>query len=218
MGLWDRGVSDDRVSSVGTHSIITRNVCFDVESDKEPDVRTESEQRDAPSDGITALDPTRLDTISPFAWDITPPYETNENSYSPPENNFNSRLCVLLWLRTPSAFYSSLAFSHSRFCRDTGVWGQHKKVMGVTQIQIKLTICYSKFSVHTSSHQEVAFFKCMNYWCSTPPSFVTSTGKFYGCQSSVVGTHSGSGKHKIIPCSDACRCALHIVFLYGLWS
>ncbi|XP_050922081.1 LOW QUALITY PROTEIN: guanylate cyclase soluble subunit beta-2-like [Lates calcarifer] len=66
------------------------------ESDKEPDVRTESEQRDAPSDGITALDPTRLDTISPFAWDITPPYETNENSYSPPENNFNSRLCVLL--------------------------------------------------------------------------------------------------------------------------
>ncbi|GLD64771.1 guanylate cyclase soluble subunit beta-2-like protein [Lates japonicus] len=66
------------------------------ESDKEPDVRTETEQRDAPSDGITAPDPTRLDTITPFAWDITPPYETNENSYSPPENNFNSRLCVLL--------------------------------------------------------------------------------------------------------------------------
>ncbi|XP_044044048.1 guanylate cyclase soluble subunit beta-2-like [Siniperca chuatsi] len=66
------------------------------EPDDEPDVRTKTEQRDTPSDGVIAPDPSRLDTITPFAWDITLPYETNENGHNTFANNFISRLCVLL--------------------------------------------------------------------------------------------------------------------------
>nr|XP_046238364.1 guanylate cyclase soluble subunit beta-2-like [Scatophagus argus] len=66
------------------------------EPDKEPFVRAETERRNAASDGVIALDPSRLDTITPFAWDVTLPYETNQNSYNTPANNFDSRLCVLL--------------------------------------------------------------------------------------------------------------------------
>ncbi|XP_045911398.1 guanylate cyclase soluble subunit beta-2-like isoform X1 [Micropterus dolomieu] len=63
------------------------------EPDKEPDVRTKTEQRNTLSDGVIASDLSRLDAITPFAWDITSPYETNENSYNTPAK---SRLCVLL--------------------------------------------------------------------------------------------------------------------------
>ncbi|XP_074482583.1 guanylate cyclase soluble subunit beta-2 [Sebastes fasciatus] len=65
------------------------------ESDKEPEVRTETLRRDTPSDGVTAPDPTQLDSITPFAWDITPPYQTNDNSCNTSASKFNSRLCVL---------------------------------------------------------------------------------------------------------------------------
>ncbi|XP_026219406.1 guanylate cyclase soluble subunit beta-2 [Anabas testudineus] len=65
-------------------------------SDTEPRVETETKHRETPSDGITAPDPARLDTIAPFAWDITPPYETNASSHSTPSNNYKSSLCVLL--------------------------------------------------------------------------------------------------------------------------
>ncbi|XP_019957801.2 guanylate cyclase soluble subunit beta-2 [Paralichthys olivaceus] len=50
--------------------------------DKEPDARP-----DTPTDAPHA--------VTPFAWDISPPYATNESSIHTPENNFNSRLCVL---------------------------------------------------------------------------------------------------------------------------
>ncbi|TDG96370.1 hypothetical protein EPR50_G00239450 [Perca flavescens] len=63
------------------------------ESDKVPDVKTV--RGDTPSDGVFAPDPTRLASITPFAWDITPPYETDENSSEISASNFNSRLCVL---------------------------------------------------------------------------------------------------------------------------
>ncbi|XP_059183999.1 guanylate cyclase soluble subunit beta-2 [Centropristis striata] len=46
-------------------------------------------------DGVVAPDPEHLESIPPFAWDITPPYETNENTSNTSANNFNSRLCVL---------------------------------------------------------------------------------------------------------------------------
>ncbi|KAI3366247.1 hypothetical protein L3Q82_009720, partial [Scortum barcoo] len=65
------------------------------ESDKEADVRAETEYRDTASDEVIAPDPSRSDTITPFAWDITPPYKTNEN-INTPEDNFSSKLCVLL--------------------------------------------------------------------------------------------------------------------------
>ncbi|XP_069031344.1 guanylate cyclase soluble subunit beta-2 isoform X2 [Embiotoca jacksoni] len=42
------------------------------ETDKEPDIGTETKRRDVSSDGITAVDPTRSETIAPFAWDVTP--------------------------------------------------------------------------------------------------------------------------------------------------
>lgn len=70
---------------------------FHLEPDKEPDVRAGTPQEDTPSNGAIARNPSSLDTISPFAWDITPPYETNKNSYNKPEQKFNSNLCVLLW-------------------------------------------------------------------------------------------------------------------------
>ncbi|XP_030266266.1 guanylate cyclase soluble subunit beta-2 [Sparus aurata] len=66
------------------------------EPDKEPDVRAGTPQEDTPSNGAIARSPSSSDTISPFAWDITPPYETNKNSYNKPEQKFNSSLCVLL--------------------------------------------------------------------------------------------------------------------------
>ncbi|XP_041821748.1 guanylate cyclase soluble subunit beta-2 [Chelmon rostratus] len=66
------------------------------QSKKEPNLRSETEWRDATSDGVIPSDPSCSDTITAFAWDITPPYETNEKSYNTPANNFNSRLCVLL--------------------------------------------------------------------------------------------------------------------------
>lgn len=69
---------------------------FHLEPDREPDVRPETEHRDTTSDAVIAPDPSRLETITPFAWDITPPYETNENVYNTPTNNFDSRFCVLL--------------------------------------------------------------------------------------------------------------------------
>ncbi|XP_026158067.1 guanylate cyclase soluble subunit beta-2 [Mastacembelus armatus] len=59
------------------------------ESDKEPDVRMETE------DGTAPPDPARSAPATPFAWDITPPYQTNDSSCSAPADN-NSRLCVLL--------------------------------------------------------------------------------------------------------------------------
>lgn len=70
---------------------------FHLEPDKEPDVRAETLQEDTPSNGAIAQNPSSSDTIIPFAWDITPPYETNKNSSNKPEQKFNSNLCVLLW-------------------------------------------------------------------------------------------------------------------------
>ncbi|XP_060923362.1 guanylate cyclase soluble subunit beta-2 [Limanda limanda] len=45
---------------------------------------------DTPPDGSSSLH-----AVTPFAWDISPPYATIESSIHTPENNFNSRLCVL---------------------------------------------------------------------------------------------------------------------------
>ncbi|KAM7365499.1 hypothetical protein PAMP_016419 [Pampus punctatissimus] len=63
----------------------------------EPDTdgRSGIEQRDTSSDGVIVPCPSRLDTITPFAWDITMPYETNEDTSNTPANHFNSKLCVL---------------------------------------------------------------------------------------------------------------------------
>uniref|UniRef100_UPI0037E9A556 guanylate cyclase soluble subunit beta-2 n=1 Tax=Semicossyphus pulcher TaxID=241346 RepID=UPI0037E9A556 len=60
----------------------------DKEPDTEPDVSSEPERRDLPSDGVTAPDP--------FSWDITPPYQTDESSCRTPADSFNSKLCLLL--------------------------------------------------------------------------------------------------------------------------
>ncbi|KAK1876400.1 Guanylate cyclase soluble subunit beta-2 [Dissostichus eleginoides] len=57
------------------------------ESVKEPDVRTDTVGRDNPPD------PSREST-PPFAWDISPPYETKE-SCNTSAGRHNSRLCVL---------------------------------------------------------------------------------------------------------------------------
>ncbi|XP_033958096.2 LOW QUALITY PROTEIN: guanylate cyclase soluble subunit beta-2-like [Pseudochaenichthys georgianus] len=57
------------------------------ESVKEPDVRSDTVGRDNPPD------PSREST-PPFAWDISPPYETNE-SCNTSAGSHNSRLCVL---------------------------------------------------------------------------------------------------------------------------
>uniref|UniRef100_A0A7N8XCZ5 guanylate cyclase n=1 Tax=Mastacembelus armatus TaxID=205130 RepID=A0A7N8XCZ5_9TELE len=46
-------------------------------------------------DGTAPPDPARSAPATPFAWDITPPYQTNDSSCSAPADN-NSRLCVLL--------------------------------------------------------------------------------------------------------------------------
>ncbi|KAG7236077.1 hypothetical protein INR49_001358 [Caranx melampygus] len=54
------------------------------ESDREP------EHRDTSSDGVPAPVSSRLGTRTPFAWDITPPYETE--NYNTPLNNDNSKL------------------------------------------------------------------------------------------------------------------------------
>ncbi|KAL7370294.1 hypothetical protein ABVT39_025085 [Epinephelus coioides] len=62
------------------------------ESDTEPDVRSEPEPRDTSSDGAINPHPSQLHTVTPFAWDITPPYDTTDNTSA---TNFNSRLCVL---------------------------------------------------------------------------------------------------------------------------
>ncbi|XP_034721079.1 guanylate cyclase soluble subunit beta-2 [Etheostoma cragini] len=60
------------------------------ESDKVPDVKTG--RGDTPSDGVVTPGSNRLDPLPSFAWDITPPYETNEENSA---SNFKSRLCVL---------------------------------------------------------------------------------------------------------------------------
>ncbi|XP_047432371.1 guanylate cyclase soluble subunit beta-2-like [Mugil cephalus] len=60
------------------------------EAAKKLDVKTETEQTDIPID----VDDFGVDT--PFAWDITAPYESNDNSYDTPAYNLNSRLCLLL--------------------------------------------------------------------------------------------------------------------------
>ncbi|KAK9523719.1 hypothetical protein VZT92_017622 [Zoarces viviparus] len=66
------------------------------ESDRGPDGRTENVLRDTSSDGVIAPDPGQIDPMAPFAWDITPPFETNDNSYNTSASYFNSRLCVLI--------------------------------------------------------------------------------------------------------------------------
>lgn len=66
------------------------------ESDRESDVRKDTDHRGTPTDGISPRDPIHSRTLTPFAWDITPLYQTNENSYNTPANSFSSRLCVLL--------------------------------------------------------------------------------------------------------------------------
>ncbi|TKS74089.1 Guanylate cyclase soluble subunit beta-2 [Collichthys lucidus] len=68
----------------------------DLHGQRKKECGVRAEWRDAPSDGVIALDDSHLDTVTPFAWDISPPYETNENSSNTPANNINSRLCVLL--------------------------------------------------------------------------------------------------------------------------
>ncbi|XP_070711441.1 guanylate cyclase soluble subunit beta-2 [Pempheris klunzingeri] len=68
----------------------------ETEPDKEPDARSETKLRDTSSDGVIVPNPGRLDTVTPFAWDVTAPYETNENSHSTPASDSSSRLCVLL--------------------------------------------------------------------------------------------------------------------------
>ncbi|CAK6981278.1 guanylate cyclase soluble subunit beta-2, partial [Scomber scombrus] len=66
------------------------------EPDTQTDGNTEIDWRDTSSDGVIAPGPSHLDRITPFAWDITKPYETNEDSNNIPANHSNSRLCVLL--------------------------------------------------------------------------------------------------------------------------
>ncbi|XP_062236875.1 guanylate cyclase soluble subunit beta-2 [Platichthys flesus] len=53
--------------------------------DKEPDSRVAT-----PPDGSSGPQ-----AVTPFAWDISPPYANDESSIHTPENNFNSRLCAL---------------------------------------------------------------------------------------------------------------------------
>ncbi|XP_047192530.1 guanylate cyclase soluble subunit beta-2 isoform X2 [Scophthalmus maximus] len=55
------------------------------------DGRTEGERRDTPADGISAPH-----TTTPFAWDISPPYVPDVKGTNAPDNDLNSRLCVLL--------------------------------------------------------------------------------------------------------------------------
>lgn len=85
---------------------------FHLEPDKEAGVRAGTPQEDPPSNGAVARNPSSLDTISPFAWDITPPYETSKNSCDKPEQKLNSNLCVVLW---PPRITSRVV-NCSRFC------------------------------------------------------------------------------------------------------
>ncbi|XP_071758230.2 guanylate cyclase soluble subunit beta-2 [Centroberyx gerrardi] len=52
-------------------------------------------QRDTPSDGGMTPASSHPDTITPYAWDITQPYQAL-TSYNTPSNHFNTRLCLLL--------------------------------------------------------------------------------------------------------------------------
>ncbi|XP_034402886.1 guanylate cyclase soluble subunit beta-2 [Cyclopterus lumpus] len=62
------------------------------QSKRESEVRTETVLRDTGSDGAGAPNPSPPDSMAPFAWDISPPFETADNS----SNTSSSRLCVLL--------------------------------------------------------------------------------------------------------------------------
>ncbi|XP_053273435.1 guanylate cyclase soluble subunit beta-2 [Pleuronectes platessa] len=59
------------------------------QSEKDPDKDPDS-RADTPPDGTSGPP-----AVTPFAWDISPPYATDESSIHTPENHFNSRLCVL---------------------------------------------------------------------------------------------------------------------------
>ncbi|XP_051799315.1 guanylate cyclase soluble subunit beta-2 [Acanthochromis polyacanthus] len=61
------------------------------QSSKEPDLKPDAECRGS----SIAPDNSGSDGITPFSWDITPPYDTNESSYNKQTHN-NSKLCVLL--------------------------------------------------------------------------------------------------------------------------
>uniref|UniRef100_A0A3B5AFX0 guanylate cyclase n=1 Tax=Stegastes partitus TaxID=144197 RepID=A0A3B5AFX0_9TELE len=90
-------LSEDSIMGreAGGSSLYREELCGQT-SDKESNLKAEAEQRHTSSGGVIAPDNTGLDAITPFAWDITPPYDTNESSYEQPARNFNSKLCVLL--------------------------------------------------------------------------------------------------------------------------
>lgn len=73
-------------------------ILFHLESDTEADGRNSN--RDTLLDGGESLVSHRLDAVTPFAWDITQPYQTLSGPRAAP-TNLNTRLCVLLWLWPP---------------------------------------------------------------------------------------------------------------------
>ncbi|XP_030008891.1 guanylate cyclase soluble subunit beta-2 [Sphaeramia orbicularis] len=51
---------------------------------------------DTPSDDGPTPESSAVNPVPPFAWDITPPYQTDPNRHHASANDSNSRLCVLL--------------------------------------------------------------------------------------------------------------------------